>query len=409
MAIMQAHQLKATVRANTEQYERALREIDAALQAPVERQFQIERRIAAILATIAQLKIEQGTELPVLAAEQIIEREEDQEFVRDQQAAVAQELVLLGEEMVSLQKQVHATILEVRQALAADTAYNEVKQRQQAEADEVEQKVAAIRPALEKCNAVAARYASSRVYAYLLSVGYGTPEYSARGRAWLGDLVFSVICRFAHAQRNAQSLAALQSDLEAIKGPAELRHAELQNWLHSMEAAAGKSAGMDQLLDRINEVGEEVQQRKLQTSQLSEEMAAYEARTDAFYVQAHRMVTEYLYSQDEDQVLRAIKRLPGDAAAAAAAEWAMLKHELRGLRSRYAASFARHTETRKQRERAKALEYRVETACGEDVAGFRPALQINKLIDRFMAGTLSEEAVVQEIRRAQVASHSESA
>lgn len=409
MAIMQAQQLKATVRANTEHYERDLREMDAALQAPVERQFQIERRIAAILATVARIKIDQGSELPVLAAEQMIVREEEQEFVRGQQQAVAQELVLLGEEMVSLQKQVHATILEVRQTLATDTAYNEVKQRQQAEAAEVQEKVAAIRPTLEKCTAVAERYASSRVYAYLLAVGYGTPEYSARGRAWLGDLVFSVICRFANAQRNAQSLAALQSDLEAIIAPAEVRHAELQNWLHSMEAAAGKSAGMDQLLDRINEVGEEVQHRQAQTNGLCEEMAAYEARSDAFYVQAHRLITEYLHSQDEEQLLRSIKRLPGDAAAAAAAEWAMLKHELRGLRSRYAAAFGRHTEARKQRERAKALEYRVETVCGEDVTGFRPALQINKLIDRFMAGTLTEEAVVQEIRRAQVTSHSESA
>lgn len=402
MGIMPARQLRATVRANTEQYERALREIDDALQAPVDRQFEVERRMGVLLSSIAKLKIEHGAELPLIAAEYLVLREEEEGFVREQKTAIDADLDILAGEVAALQNQIHLTILEIRDALENDAAYNEVRQRRAAESSACQQEVAAVQTVLDKCNAVAERYASSRIYAYLVSIGYGTEAYTGRGSAKVGDAVFSLLCRFARGQQNQQTISQLRAEITAIVSPYDQRRLELQNWLHSMEALAGKSVGMDQLLDRISEVETEIEHRQAQAALIDEELAAYASNTDVYYVHAHDAIVEFMHALDEPQMLYLLQRLPDGAGTEIATEWSMLHLELRSLRNRYAVAFSRHSRARKDKERAKALEFRIETLCSEDVQGFRAALQINKLLDGHMAGSITQEGVLQEIRAHQV-------
>lgn len=396
MAILPSSQVHATVAANTAHFEEKLRALDAELQGPVERQFELERRIYALLSSVAALKIEHGVELPLAAAEHLVIRGEEEQYIQAQLAAVAEEEAALRGKIASVQQQVQLATLAMRRALLADANYQDIKSRQAQEARTHEEIVAQFEAELERCQFADSLHRKSRMVNYLASVRYGEPGYAVRGVSRLGDHAFALLCRYRRVRRNGERLRELEQEIEQAKRPADLRHVQLQEWLHSMEAMAGKGAGIDALLDQIAGIEQDIAHRQRQSDALKIQIEAHQGNSDYHSQQAHDLTMEFLHALPEAVLLQSIRRLPAGSGDAPAGEWQRLQYELKTLRSRYGSAFARRARAAKDRERARALEIRVLSAC-DCRYGFRPALPLNNLMSAYMGGNLSEDAVVKQI------------
>ncbi|MBK4735921.1 hypothetical protein [Noviherbaspirillum pedocola] len=396
MSVLPSSQVYASVAANTAHYEAALQQLDAALQAPVERQYEIERSLYALLSKVATLKVEHGVELPLAAAEHLLIRTEEEEFIQSQQSAVAEEEAALRGKIVTIYEAVHRATLEMRRALLLDANYQDMKARQSQEARAHHETVAQAEAERSRCQDADLRDQQNRIVGYLASVQYGEPGYAVRGVSKLGDHLFALLCRYPRVRRNRKRLRELEEELEQAQRPADQRHVQLQEWLHSMEAVAGKSAGIDALLDQIADVEQEIAQRQRQSDTLKTQLAAHQGNSDYHFQQAHDLTMEFMHALPDAVLLQTIRRLPGGFGAAHAMEWQRLRSELKSLRSRYGNAFTRRGRAAKDRDRARALEIRILSACDARY-GFRPALPLNNLMSGYMAGNISEDEVVRQI------------
>lgn len=397
---MQASKMISAVKDNTRDYEQKLRAIERSLSEANEVELRLEHDIAGKLASIAALHLTHAPQ-PYQDALAVLSLRDDEERALRSRLATTEDLIgSLLQKVDGSKAQIRSTIKSVNDALSSNTSFAQLLEQHRVETERQRSTAANIDDLQAECERKLLPYRQHGLYRYLVDARFEQPDYQRRGLVrWLDNWVAGK-CNYRANRANEQTLVAMQEELANTENASAQRIASLSGKLEAMKASEEERLGLIREKAELVRLQNAVQQEKQRANEIHKQLAAFADRRDPRYGQARNMVVAALQSQSPDELIARVKKTPGLEDDQLAQSVIAMQGQLKAHRAQVKELERVRRNAQTEYERAKALERKLrDGSYASSSYEYKSGLDLDSLLVGYMAGRLSEDAAVREVRQ----------
>lgn len=398
---MDSRELQAALHDNTRLYQDKLQRCESRCAEIGAEEIGCEQRIAALLAQIAELQLEQMEFSGAGVARELEFRAVEEQMLRDELAAVDGEIAGHLAAMREL-------AAEARAGKGRDSAFVTGHQDFVASTRELEQAQADLaanaitrREQQAEIDAKLPQYRSDDFYVFLREVGYGSEAYDRSGAARMMDDWISGLCNFRENYANERTLLAMQAELQARAERDAQRVEEARQALARLADIANAETGAELIARRMAPLEAAIAQAESRAARINASLAEYAGKRDQRYVKAQQMLSASLKAQPIDALVTQARRTPGAEDDRLVLQLITLQESLRTAQRSYAQARTawRHAEADAVRARELADDLQQGGYAVPGQYAFGGGFELYPLLGRYMNGELTRGAAVREIQR----------
>lgn len=407
---MRATTLINKIQSNSLDHELKLRDIERRLSAANAEELRIEKEIASRLTVIASLHVDSQIVCEQEAQHQLKLRHDEENSMREQLAVVEGGIAAMLQEHNAAKDVFRKTERAIAESLALNPAYLELSDQQTNEGAAYRMALLGEREIIDECQRKLPAFQHNDLYRYLVAASYGTDKYHRTGVIRYLDGWIATLCNFHENRRNELTLTAMRETLDKASQERKARIDQISDKLKALVKTAEDAAGLHRLVEQVSELEKKVEREKKRANDIHARLKEYADKTDFRYRKAKELVAGWLKNLKADELLAQVKSTPDLRDDAIAKEVIDLHASLNEHRRLHQHLYSSREQADKSYNRAKSLERTLrEKRYSSTNYEYDNGLDVGSLITGYMAGRMSVESAVGEVKKYQREVEEESA
>lgn len=387
-----------TIENNSRTHELKLRQVEKNLSAAHEHELRINHNLAQALKVFAKTQVAGNADATHDLQRKLDKRSEAEQALRTG--------LLAAEALVSQQNDLKQTILSniedvIEKAdadLSSDSAYQQLYAQTHLAVTTAAAAESSYKEIEAECSAKLTFFKEDRLYSYLRASNYGTSQYTRGKLIRAFDQWIAGLCNFSQNFSTEKTLAAMQEANTSGHMERLSTRDALRRELTATVQRARSKAGYEALETKLQQAESSLKEAKSRANRLQDELDTFASKTDHYFVEAQAELAKHLNTLSED----ALQGLAEETDEQSDDEQVGRIAEYRRQRVQVQEEVKILTEeqvlAKKAYERAKDLERDLRSSRYTSSSyRYSDSLDMESLVLGYMAGTMSQRDVVDEV------------